>query len=272
MTPPVKNPLPSTLAPKALLLFILPLPLLAVLLASLVAGDLVRLALSALAIGLFAAAGVTMRRGLAEEISFALRRHAINAPPPFKLLASVIAGVATFVTSALLADNTLLGAAGHAAGALGGCLLLYGLDPRPSRGEQLDSAVVGVLAEAEQMIMDIELANQGIRCAELTQRLDRITDQARAVLDLLESRPRALGDARRFLTTYLQGAQRVARGYARTHQQAQDRALDDNFRKVLTTIEDVFVEQRKRLLADDVMDLDVQIEVLQTQIEREGVA
>ena len=47
--------------------------------------------------------------------------------------------------------------------------------------------------------------------------------------------------------------------------------MEDNFRNVLVTIEDVFGEQYKKLLENDVLDLDVQIEVLTTQLKREGV-
>ena len=49
------------------------------------------------------------------------------------------------------------------------------------------------------------------------------------------------------------------------------RLLEDNFRRVLATIEEVFAEQRQKLLEADVTDLDVQIEVLTTQLKREGV-
>ena len=47
--------------------------------------------------------------------------------------------------------------------------------------------------------------------------------------------------------------------------------LEDNFRRVLSTIEDVFQEQQQKLLETDVTDLDVRIEVLTTQLKREGV-
>ena len=47
--------------------------------------------------------------------------------------------------------------------------------------------------------------------------------------------------------------------------------LDDNFRRVLVTIEEVFQEQQQKLLETDITDLDVQIEVLATQLKREGV-
>jgi hypothetical protein len=40
---------------------------------------------------------------------------------------------------------------------------------------------------------------------------------------------------------------------------------------VLESIEEVFQEQRQKLLQTDIMDLDVQIEVLTNQLKREGL-
>ena len=40
---------------------------------------------------------------------------------------------------------------------------------------------------------------------------------------------------------------------------------------VLETIESVFQEQHQKLLEEDVFDLDVKIEVLNTQLKREGI-
>ena len=47
--------------------------------------------------------------------------------------------------------------------------------------------------------------------------------------------------------------------------------LADNFRHVLETVERVFIEQQDVLKKDDSLDLEVQIEVLKTQLEKEGV-
>ena len=46
---------------------------------------------------------------------------------------------------------------------------------------------------------------------------------------------------------------------------------EENFRNVLVTIEDTFEEQQRKLLEKDMMDLDVKIEVLTTQLKNEGV-
>ncbi len=88
---------------------------------------------------------------------------------------------------------------------------------------------------------------------------------------MLVRRPRDLFRARQFLHVYLAGAERVASRYARTPLLVRIDVLATNFRNVLVQIESFFEEQRKRLVNDEVLDLDVQIDVLRKQLEREGI-
>jgi hypothetical protein len=164
------------------------------------------------------------------------------------------------------------------AAATAGFHLFYGFARlrRPEIPEPADPAAekaASALEEAEARIRDIEQASLSIGNTELKARLWRIALQARRILERIGEHPESLRRARRFLTTYLEGAQQVTRGYARTHVLAQERAgeLEQNFRSVLITIEDVFAEQEKHLLEEDLMDLDVQIEVLSKQLKREGI-
>ncbi len=262
----------TRLPPKALLLFILPLPLLAVLLAALVGGDLGRLFLSALALALYFSAGALVHQGVRAELAAAERRYAVETPVPRKLLAALLAGAGTCLTSLWLAGNSWFETLGYGAGTIAGAILLYGLDPRRRPGVAAAAQVAEALAAAERKILDIDAASRDISCSELSERLARITAKARTILDLLNEKPQAIGDARRFLSSYLDGAERVARGYARTQVKLGTDELDENFRSVLVTIETVFEEQHRKLLEDEMMDLDVQIEVLTTQMKREGVA
>ena len=108
--------------------------------------------------------------------------------------------------------------------------------------------------------------------AELEQRLQRIAGQGRAVLDLLAQRPPDLFRARRFFNLHLDGAERVAVQYAKTHRLVRSRVLEANFRNVLTQIEAAFQRQHQRLLQHEAMDLDIQIEVLRKQLKHEGIA
>jgi 5-bromo-4-chloroindolyl phosphate hydrolysis protein len=263
-------------SPKGLLMFLLPLPVLFAAIAALSGGNLSSLLGNAAGYGLFLAGALLLRRGLLSEAEYARRRVA-RAPWPLKTLGSGIIALATGVTAWLGAGQNPLIAIAFGLAALLGCYLTYGFDPRaPKRftdrdGVDTTDRVLEALAQAEQGIAAIEQATRDIRNAELNNRLRRITALARQILKLLEEDPRDLRRARKFLNVYLDGAKQVTEGYAKTHARVSTPELEDNFRRVLSTIEEVFQEQQQKLLETDVTDLDVQIEVLTTQLKREGV-
>jgi 5-bromo-4-chloroindolyl phosphate hydrolysis protein len=162
-------------------------------------------------------------------------------------------------------------------GAFAAFILLYGLDPRRQSvvvAENRDGSVARVteaLQQAEQKIMSIEQAASRIKQPELNQRLTRIIALARDILAEIAHDPRDLRRARKFLNTYLDGAQRVVTGYAEAHSNHCNQTLNANFRRVLVSIEEVFSQQLQRLRENDLLDLDVNMEVLEAQLKREGL-
>ena len=128
-----------------------------------------------------------------------------------------------------------------------------------------------MLNEAQEKIEKISQVIGQVDNLELKSRLHRITLLAQQVIASLEQDPKDLHKARKFLYVYLDGAQKVSEGYAKTHEQANSKELEDKFRNVLITIEDVFLQQQKRLLENDILDLDVNIEVLNQQMKHEGI-
>lgn len=278
MAQPYRSQPPALRARWPLLLYLLPVPLLVPVVRALLAGDLARLLAVAGALGLFALGAAAVRQGLVAEAHYRRRRIATAPRTPRKMLGATLVAGGVFVCRWLVVDNSPAFALAVALAALAGCLLLYGTDPRGSRGAAAAShgytteEIVAALEEAEAKIAGIETAGAALGCRELEARLARITALARQVLEVIEEDPGDLRRARRFLNVYLDGARRVVEGYARTHRHGQeDAALAGNFRNVLDTIEAVFAEQHRKLLEDDAFDLDVQIEVLATQLKREGV-
>lgn len=150
---------------RALLLFVLPLPLLAETLGSLVKGELLDTLIAGGALAVLLFAGTLMRRGLLQEAVLGARRYVAQRPPPFKLLAAVLTGLGTGVVSALLVDgHNVFEAAGFGAAATIGALLLYGMDPRPKlSAENLAEAqraeLLAALGKAEEKVLAIEAAN-----------------------------------------------------------------------------------------------------------------
>lgn len=264
---------PST---KGLLMFLLPLPVLIAAIVALARGHLGALIGDALGYGLFLAGALLLRRGLLSANDYERRRVA-KAPWPLKTLGSALIALATGITAWLGAGHPLALGGAFGLAALLGCYLSYGFDPRTAKrltdrdGIDVTDQVLQALEQAERSIAAIEQASHDIRNAELNARLRRIAQLARDILKLLEEDPRDLRRARKFLNVYLDGAHKVTEGYAKTHARVDAPELDDNFRRVLATIEEVFQEQQQKLLETDLTDLDVQIEVLTTQLKREGV-
>jgi 5-bromo-4-chloroindolyl phosphate hydrolysis protein len=230
------------------------------------------------AIGLLYVGGRSIERGSREQVLNA-GRPLVQSPTPWKLLGALAAGGGAAVVSFGSGDNLGMSLL-YGALMVGAVILTYGRDPKADRSALEAAAkragirsqeVMDALDEAHRKVRGIEDASQGLHSRELKARLDRICGQARTILGQLEQDPKNLTRARRFLVTYLDGTRDVVTKYAAQQRDLADTALAENFRRVLTTIEQVFDEQEEVLKQDDRLDLEVQIEVLETQLKREGV-
>ncbi|MEA3412812.1 MAG: 5-bromo-4-chloroindolyl phosphate hydrolysis family protein [Pseudomonadota bacterium] len=267
---------PPKVRTRGLLLFFLPLPALFATALALKGGTFGAFLAGSLVSALFLAGAIGMRVGLAAEKDYESRKIAVPPRIPLKFISALFIAIATLVTAYFGADESPIMAVSYGLVALLGVYLTYGFDPRVEKvtftGSGYTTAeVVEALEEAEQRIRGIESAARAIDNVELKGRLARIATQARGILDVIEDDPRDLRRARKFLNTYLEGARKVTEGYAKTHRHPGAGDLEQNFRNVLDTIDQVFDEQHEKLLKNDVFDLDVQIEVLATQLKREGV-
>lgn len=261
---------------KGLWLFILPIPLLLAAVVALARGEFASLVANASGFALFMLAGVWTRRGLLAAQPTKEHKHIQNIRIPLKNLGAATLVLATTFTAFFAAQHTVTISIVFGLVALLAFHLLYRLEPWPRRQAEFSFGVnpeeaAKTLDQAEQRILAIEKASRDIGNLELKDRLQRISGRARKILQLIEDNPRDLRRARKFLTVYLEGTQKVTEGYAQTHQMTDSRELEHSFRNVLITIEEVFAQQQQHLLENNVMDLDVQIEVLAKQLKQEGI-
>ncbi len=267
-------------SPRGLLLYFLPIALLPAIVIALAKGNLAAIIVNASAYGLYLFAAWSLRKGLQSEARYKQEPMASPTKYPLKLLASIITSLTTGMIAWLGAWQTLPVALAYAGGAFLGMYLSYGLDPKAKNtesahgysGEELRKA----LTESHAMIRRIEQAGSKIRNHEFNNRIERICEIADSILAQINADPRDFRRARKFLNVYLDGAMQVTEGYAKTHSKVQSgqlepAQLEQSFRNVLETIETSFLEQQQKLLEDDIFDLDVKIEVLTTQLKREGI-
>ncbi|MBX2823088.1 MAG: 5-bromo-4-chloroindolyl phosphate hydrolysis family protein [Gammaproteobacteria bacterium] len=269
------KPRPSALA--GIWLYILSLPLLPATLTSLMAGQSQKTIVYGIGFVMAMVAATMMRKGIgiaAEAKSRRILRR--TSTVPYKMTASVIMALAMFIVAWMGNGYSLIEGVLFGLSVFIGAYLFYGFDP--SR-ENPDISTIGItseevielLDEAEEKIAAIDSARGSLRNREFRDRLRRITDEAREILVTIEEDPRDARRARKFLKVYLDGTQQVTEGYAKAHRDEDNPALEDNFRRVLDTIETVIADQQQKLRQNNLTELDVQIEVLQMQLEKEGV-
>lgn len=260
------------------LIFVLSLPALLGTVISLAKGNLPWILLNGGAFALYLGAFMLLRRSARSERENR-GRLLIRTERPYRWIAAGVVALTTMALARLGAGHPATVSALFGLGAFLGMYLAYGLEPRSRsrismpawEGLEREEAV-RMLDQAEQRLLGIERAGLQIRNPELTTHLNRISSLAKDILADLSEDPRQIRRSRKFLNVYLDGVEKVVAGYARTHAQVRSEQLDSNFRNVLGAIEHTFSEQRQKLLDDDVFDLDVQMEVLATQLKREGLS
>jgi 5-bromo-4-chloroindolyl phosphate hydrolysis protein len=259
------------------LMYLLPAPVFLKAIVALWAGNLDMLVNAGVASALFLLAATLARRGLKREIEYRERPRASAPPPPLKAAAGALLAAATGFAAFAVAGHALPVAVVFGAIAALGYFLFYGTDSRgrelaPSLSRGSADEVGAILRDAYQRLDSIEQASARIGTKEFRQRLGTIVGATENILKAIEEDPRDLRQARRFLNVYLDGVQRVTEQYARTHPRTQSLALEQNFRTLLVEMENICDQQYTKLMQNDALDLDVQIEVLNTRLKQEGVS
>ena len=263
-------------ASSGLLLYVLPFLLIPGTIKAFANGNLLGIFMNAGGYAAYLLAAQVLRRGLRAEAVYHEKRVARAPKWPLKTLAACMVAGTTFALAWLGARNPFMVSLAFGGGAFLGMYLHYGFDPRGiktvagAHGYTIEE-INATIEAAENAILSIENANNQIANREFNNRIDRICDTARRILDEMEANPSTIRRARKFLLVYLDGANKVTNGYANTHWQVETPELEQNFRNVLDSIETVFKEQKDKLLEEDLFDLDVQIEVLAKQLKHEGI-
>jgi 5-bromo-4-chloroindolyl phosphate hydrolysis protein len=260
-----------------LLLYILPLPLLVVIVHSLTTGRFLQLVLSLCSLGGIWLSAWFLKQAHYYEWESKRRKWNRSSRFPWRFAAATLTGICVFVITYTLVEHNIFISVLTGMLASAGVILRYGFDPQYDSDKDTSlfgvttEELVEILDEAENNLNEINRAAKTIKNRELKGRLLRIAAKTRDILTLIEQDPKDLRRARKFLKVYLHGARAVSSQYASSPHASDNQELEQNFRNVLDTIENVIEEQKLKLQENDILDLDVKIEVLEAQLKHEGV-
>ncbi len=261
---------------RALLLFVLPTPLLFAAYADLSAGDALGMGADLAAHAAFILGAWLLQGGLEAERAYQARTSAKPPAFPRKTAAACFAGIGVGIATFFGWGLGLLETGVFTALAIGAHLSAFGFDPMKAKGlEGVSDAeadrVHEALAKAEALIAETQGAADLLRSDEITERIQRLCASARELVRAVEEDPRDLRRARKYLSVYLKGARDAAVKYAAARDLGHRPEITAQFGVLLTDLEASFDEKRRKLLLDDQTDLEVEIEVLRDRLKQDGV-
>ena len=257
-------------------LFILPLPLLVNAVWMLARGNIRDLLLSVGFYAVFGLGGWLIRRASKLEAK-ALSDPLGRAPMfPYKLCAAALAGAAAFGTGWLLVYHSFWMALVVGIGAGIGTVLAYGMDKfgaSISLPGSAEDAVYEALDKAKKSLSELRRMKMNIRNREFRDRIGRLEEWGDKIVKQIKEDNRDLKRAREFINVYLDGAIKVTANYVKTHGHTGDQAeaLEARYAELLEGMEREFEAQHRRLMSDDILDLDVELELLSTQLKQKGM-
>jgi hypothetical protein len=221
---------------------------------------------------LFLAAWVT-REGLRAEDAYHARIIARRPRAPRKMMGAVAValgvGLLVFGGGWHLVPAILMAA-------LAGMLHIaaFGLDPMRNKGVAgHDGAqtqrIARKIQEAEAVLDDMTIAIDTVHDRQLTARVARFGQTVRQMFRQVESDPRDLAAARKYLGVYLQGARDATRRFVDIYTRGRDKQIRVDYLAFLDDLDQSFADHTSKLLSDDRTDFDIEIEVLQNRLKRE---
>ncbi|MEN9408996.1 MAG: hypothetical protein RL216_970 [Pseudomonadota bacterium] len=223
--------------------------------------------------GLILCSAWLTREGERAHQAYDARRVARRPAFPRKIFGSVLCGAGVGLAASISQSGlaplgfALAGAVLH--------LLSFGPDPMRDKGaEGIDSfqtdRVARAVDEAEKLLEGMRDAILRAGDRQLEARVERFAATAQAMFRGVESDPRDLTAARKYLSVYLTGARDATVKFADLYRQNRDGAVRAEYVALLDDLETNFARRTQTLLSDNRTDLDVEISVLRERLGREG--
>jgi 5-bromo-4-chloroindolyl phosphate hydrolysis protein len=259
-------------------MFVLPLPLFFAAIGAIRRGDPVEtLAEVGGFMGLFLSAWL-LNHGLKAQAAYDARKIARPPSIPRKLFAAALTGLSVAAVGVLGSDDqSLAGGLIFGAIAFAAQIAAFGLDPMRSKGIEgaadFDTErVTRAIDKAEILVREITAAADRIGERRIEARIERICDEARGMFRAVESDPRDLARARKFLTVYLTGLRDATDKFAQLATRSRDAKSRETFEALLSDLETSFAAHRADLLEDNRSNLDIEVEVLRERLRQDGLA
>ena len=226
------------------------------------------------AFGLLILAAWLTQTGVAATAAFDARKVARKPAIPRKLFATALTGLGLFVAGTMSQPTLLLPLGFGLAGAI---LHFIAFGPDPLRNKGMDGVddfqnqrVATAVDEGEKYLTAMRDAILRAGDRKLESRVDQFAATARTMFRTVESDPRDLTAARKYIGVYLMGARDATAKFADHYATSKDQTARTSYEALLDDLESHFTTHTRALMNDGRADMDIEIDVLRERLAREG--
>jgi 5-bromo-4-chloroindolyl phosphate hydrolysis protein len=195
-------------------------------------------------------------------------------------ISGIVGGFTLLLFFLFLQSTLLVSAIIGIAGFTGTYLLIYAFKPKTELSFGLGSGVTPedldrILKEGDKKVQLLQSYSSQVSDATVKQKLAQIINVIKDILNNFKRDPKGVKYAKQFLSYYLDTTIYIVKKYAElSAQNLHTPEIQSTLLKaenMLNSIEKAFEMQKAKLLSDDVMQLDVEIETLEKTFNAEGL-
>ena len=190
---------------------------------------------------------------------------------PFKQIAAFMLMISVFYAAYIAGNYELFKSLFLTVTSVVGFFLYYGFDPRKDKlkdfGDISSELVLKTLTETREKIDTITKDAKKIKDHVLSDKVDLAVQRSNMILDALVDDPKDIRVARKFLVVYLDGIADVISSYNAVEEEHVRQETRTKLLDLMDDVEKRFEKELDRLKANNLFDLDVNIDTLKEQIK-----
>ncbi len=256
---------------KGRLLYIFLIPLVIAVVLALVKIEIKSFILNGMSFLLFLAVLTLAKKGFQQEYTYNNTTFTKAPKLPYKMFAGYLLGLATFFASYVAGGQFIVESLFLSIMSTIGFYLFYGFDPKKDKLENLGDIssefALETLNEAKIKLQNIKKDMLQIKEHILHTKLTKAANKASQIIETLQSDPKDIRVARKFLIVYLDGLAKVTKSYTELDEVAIEKKTRDKLHTLMDELENTFDKKLKRLKNNNAFDLDVHMDVLKAQIK-----
>lgn len=196
------------------------------------------------------------------------------------IISGIVGGFILLLFFLFLKDSLLFSALVGLAGFIGTWLFIYAFKPKDQLSFDLGNLVTAeelnrTLREGDEKVKLLQSYSVQVSDATVKEKIGQITGVVKDIFNNFKKDPKDIKYAKQFLSYYLDTTILIVKKYAElSSQHLNTPEIQGTLLKaenMLDSIEKAFEKQKAKLLNDDVMNLDVEIETLEKTFSAEGL-